>query len=412
MKQKNSFFRRFFLLILGFMAVTNVMAEENQKNYLEQFDSIEVSLLTCSPHEEIYSLYGHSALRWHDMRQSGPNTGNDIVFNWGIFNFNKPYFVLRFVFGLTDYELGPIPYQPFCNYYQEWGSSVTEQVLNLTPEEKMRLQAALAENLKPENRIYRYNYFYDNCSTRPRDIIEKCLNGRLEYARREDYTPSYREMVSLCTRNHPWATFGNDMLLGVKADFATDLREQEFLPENLMYDFDHAQIYAAGEYRPLVKERRIPVLPGVQVIEQDFPLSPMECALILLALTVMIMLIEWKSGKRQVWFDVILMTIQGLAGCVLFVMLFSQHPTTSTNLQILLLNPLPLFFIPSVIRQNVTRWQKILLTMIILYLIGSIFQHYAEGMIIVALSLLLRIWPLQNLFVTLQPFSKSKKVNK
>ena len=394
------------------MAVTNVMAEENGINHLEQFDSIEVSLLTCSPHEEIYSLYGHSALRWHDMRQNGLNAGNDIVFNWGIFNFNKPYFVLRFVFGLTDYELGPIPYQPFCNYYQEWGSSVTEQVLNLTPEEKMRLQAALAENLKPENRIYRYNYFYDNCSTRPRDIIEKCLNGRLEYAQREDYTPSYREMVSLCTRNHPWATFGNDMLLGVKADFATDLREQEFLPENLMYDFDHAQIYAAGEYRPLVKERRIPVMPGVQVIEQDFPLSPMECALILLALTVVIMLIEWKSGKRQVWYDVILMTIQGLAGCVLFVMLFSQHPTTSTNLQILLLNPLPLFFIPSVIRQNVTRWQKILLTMIILYLIGSIFQHYAEGMIIVALSLLLRIWPLQNLFVTLQPFSKSKKVNK
>lgn len=394
------------------MAVTNVMAEENQKNYLEQFDSIEVSLLTCSPHEEIYSLYGHSALRWHDMRQNGLNAGNDIVFNWGIFNFNKPYFVLRFVFGLTDYELGPIPYQPFCNYYQEWGSSVTEQVLNLTPEEKMRLQAALAENLKPENRIYRYNYFYDNCSTRPRDIVEKCLNGRLEYAQREDYTPSYREMVSLCTRNHPWATFGNDMLLGVKADFATDLREQEFLPENLMYDFDHAQIYAAGEYRPLVKERRIPVLPGVQVIEQDFPLSPMECALILLALTVVIILIEWKSGKRQVWYDVILMTIQGLAGCVLFVMLFSQHPTTSTNLQILLLNPLSLFFIPSVIRQNVTRWQKILLTMIILYLIGSIFQHYAEGMIIVALSLLLRIWPLQNLFVTLQPFSKSKRVNK
>ena len=412
MKQKNSFFRRFFLLILGFMAVTNVMAEENGINHLEQFDSIEVSLLTCSPHEEIYSLYGHSALRWHDMRQNGLNAGNDIVFNWGIFNFNKPYFVLRFVFGLTDYELGPIPYQPFCNYYQEWGSSVTEQVLNLTPEEKMRLQAALAENLKPENRIYRYNYFYDNCSTRPRDIIEKCLNGRLEYAQREDYTPSYREMVSLCTRNHPWATFGNDMLLGVKADFATDLREQEFLPENLMYDFDHAQIYAAGEYRPLVKERRIPVMPGVQVIEQDFPLSPMECALILLALTVVIMLIEWKSGKRQVWYDVILMTIQGLAGCVLFVMLFSQHPTTSTNLQILLLNPLPLFFIPSVIRQNVTRWQKILFTMIILYLIGSIFQHYAEGMIIVALSLLLRIWPLQNLFVTLQPFSKSKKVNK
>ena len=260
------------------MAVNQVMAEDNGNDHLAQFDSIEVSLLTCSPHEEIYSLYGHSALRWHDMRQSGLDAGSDIVFNWGIFNFNKPYFVLRFVFGLTDYELGPIPFQPFCSYYQQWGSSVTEQVLNLTNEEKMRLKAALAENLKPENRIYRYNYFYDNCSTRPRDIVEKCLNGKLEYAQREDYTPSYREMVSQCTRNHRWATFGNDMLLGIKSDFKTNMREQEFLPENLMYDFDHAQIYAAGAYRPLVKERRMPVMPGVQVIEHDFPLTPMECA--------------------------------------------------------------------------------------------------------------------------------------
>ena len=136
--------------------------------------------------------------------------------------------------------------------------------------------------------------------------------------------------------------------------------------------------------------------PGVQVIEHDFPLSPTECALILLLITIGITLIEWKTKKRQIWYDVVLMTLQGLAGCVLFVMLFSQHPTTSTNLQILLLNPLPLFFIPSIIRQNVTRWQKILLVMAILYFIGSIFQHYPEGMMIVALSLLLRIWPLRK----------------
>ena len=397
MKQKNSFFRRFFLLVAGFMVINEVMAQdENPQNYLARYDSIEVSLLTCAPHEEIYSLYGHTALRWHDMNSSGPNAGTDIVFNWGIFNFNKPYFVLRFVFGLTDYELGPIPYQPFCEYYRKWGSSVTEQVLNLTNEEKMRLQTALAENLKPENRIYRYNYFYDNCSTRPRNIIENCLNGKLEYAQREDYTPSYREMTAECTRNHPWATFGNDMLLGVKADMKTNMREQEFLPDNLMYDFDRAQIYNAGDYRPLVKEHRTVVAPGVQIIKEDFPLTPIECAIILLVLTIIIMLIEWKTKKRQTWYDVLLMTLQGLAGCVLFVMLFSQHPTTSTNLQIVLINPLPLFFIPSVIRQNGTRWQKILLTMTVLYIIGAIFQHYPEGMMIVALSLLLRILPLRK----------------
>ena len=391
MKQKNSFFSRLFLLVWGILSTFQVMANaETPQDNLEKYDSIEVSLLTCSPHEEIYSLYGHTALRWHDLHQSGPSAGNDIAFNWGIFNFNKPYFVLRFVFGLTDYELGIMPFQYFCTYYEKWGSSVTEQVLNLSNEEKMKLEAALQENLQPENRIYRYNYFYDNCSTRPRNIIEECINGKVEYAQREDYTPSYREMVGVCTRNHPWGTFGNDILLGIKADFKTDMRQQEFLPDNLLYDFDRAQIYADGTYRPLVKERRMVVLPGVQIIEKDFPLTPTECAVILLIVALLLRGLEWKLKKVFVWWDVLLMLAQGLAGCVLFAMIFSQHPTTSLNLQILLLNPLPLFFIPSMIRGKKTKWQNLLLVLVVLFFIGSLFQHYAEGMLILALSLLSR----------------------
>jgi hypothetical protein len=391
MKQKNSFFSRLFLLVWGILSTIQVMANaETPQDNLEKYDSIEVSLLTCSPHEEIYSLYGHTALRWHDLHQSGPSAGNDIAFNWGIFNFNKPYFVLRFVFGLTDYELGIMPFQYFCTYYEKWGSSVTEQVLNLSNEEKMKLEAALQENLQPENRIYRYNYFYDNCSTRPRNIIEECINGKVEYAQRKDYTPSYREMVGVCTRNHPWGTFGNDILLGIKADFKTDMRQQEFLPDNLLYDFDRAQIYADGTYRPLVKERRMVVLPGVQIIEKDFPLTPTECAVVLLIVALLLRGLEWKLKKVFVWWDVLLMLAQGLAGCVLFAMIFSQHPTTSLNLQILLLNPLPLFFIPSMIRGKKTKWQNLLLVLVVLFFIGSLFQHYAEGMLILALSLLSR----------------------
>ena len=387
MKQKNNFFRRFILLLLGFVSLTAVMAhKEYQEDYLAPFDSVEVSLLTCSPHEEIYSLYGHTALRWHDLSK-----GDDIAFNWGVFDFHNPYFVLRFVFGLTDYELGAYPYPLFLQEYKEYGSSVTEQVLNLTAEEKLAVKQALMENLQPENKVYRYNYFYDNCSLRPRDIIERSVAGKVEYALREDYTPTYREMVRSCTRNHPWGTFGNDMLLGLRADQTTDMRQQEFLPENLMYDIDRATIYANGEYRPLVKERRIALQPGVQIIGQDFPLTPTECACLLLILSVIITMIEWKRRKTFKYWDALLMTVQGLAGCVLFVMIFSQHPTTSLNLQLLLLNPLPLFFIPAVLRRRKTRWWTILLAMIILFAIGSLFQHYAEGMMILALSLLIRV---------------------
>ena len=387
MKQKNNFFRRFILLFLGFLSLTEVMARNDyQPQNLASFDSVEVSLLTCSPHEEIYSLYGHTALRWHDLRK-----GEDIAFNWGVFDFKKPFFVGRFVFGLTDYELGAYPYPLFRQEYKKYGSGITEQVLNLRPEEKMAIKEALIRNMQPENKVYRYNYFYDNCSLRPRNLIERCISGEVKYVAREDYQPTYREMVHGCVRNHPWAAFGNDMLLGIRADMKTDLRQQEFLPLNLLYDFDRATIYADGEYRPLVKEKRIALQAGVQVIEEDFPLTPMQCAWVLFIVSAGITLIEWKQKKRFRYWDALLMLVQGMAGCVLFVMIFSQHPTTSLNLQLLLLNPLPLFFIPAVLRRRETRWWTILAVMIVLFAIGSLFQHYAEGMLIVALSLLIRV---------------------
>ena len=381
-------------LLTAFIALTisSIAPADGQNESVNKMDSVEFSLLTCSPHEEIYSLYGHTAIRYHDLR-----TGEDLAFNWGSFSFDKPFFVLRFVFGLTDYELDTTPFNYFCAYYEKWGSSVTEQVLNLTDEEKQKLQQALADNLRPENRVYRYNYFYDNCSTRPRDIIEHCLNGKLEYEPREDYVPSYREMVHQCVRNHDWAKWGNDMLLGVKADQPTTREQQEFLPSNLLYDFDHAQVYANGEYRPLIREHRMAVPSGVQVIEPDFPLSPMTVFLLLSGISLVIFAIEWKRHKTFKYWDALLMLVQGLAGCVLFVMLFSQHPTTSTNLQILLLNPLPLFFIPSVVkRRKDTLWWPVLGIMTVLFLFGAIWQSYAEGMIVLALCLLIRIWSIKK----------------
>jgi hypothetical protein len=380
-------------ILLSFSYITSIDAHSapNTENgafvsvesNIDPMDSVEVSLLTCSPHEEIYSLYGHSAIRWHQ--------GDiDLVFNWGMFSFSKPYFALRFVFGLTDYELAAYPYERFWPYYQQWGSSVTEQVLNLTNDEKRTLQHLLSENLKEENRVYRYNFFYNNCSTKPRDVIEKSIEGHVVYEDKNDFQPTFREMVRECNRNNRWSKFGNDMLLGVKADLATTRQEQEFLPMNLMTDFAHAQIYKDGVYRRLVKEQRLLVAPGVQVIEQDFFLTPTEIAVLLLIISVCIALYEWKSSRVVKWWDVALMTVQGLVGIVLTVMIFSQHPTTSLNLNLLLFNPLPLLFIPAVIKGKRSLWTKLHLMMIILYALGGILQSYPESMWIVALCLLIR----------------------
>ncbi len=114
--------------------------------------------------------------------------------------------------------------------------------------------------------------------------------------------------------------------------------------------------------------------------------------LVLLAVSLCVLVMEWRRHKTYKYWDALLMLVQGLAGCVLFAMLFSEHPTTSTNLQILLLNPLPLLFIPAILKRKNTRWWTILLVMIILFIIGRIFQVYAEGMIILALCLLIRYW--------------------
>ncbi len=352
-------------------------------------DSVEIGLITCSPHEEVYSLYGHSAIHYRDYRK-----GIDAVFNWGVFNYKTPHFVWRFIFGTTDYELEAVPFRPFCEYYKGWGSQVTEQLLDLTPVEKQRICNALAENLKPENRTYRYNFFYDNCSTRPRNIIENNLEGEVVYEERpESRHQTFRQMIHDQMGDHRWSAFGNDLLLGFKADLETTQREQQFLPSNLQLDFMNAVVVRNGQRQPLVKDDPIVhVALGEQPFEPGFPLSPFTCAIIFLAINILLFLLEEYKKKTFRWIDVTLMLATGLTGCVLLLMLFSQHPATSTNLQILILNPLSLFFIPSVIRQRKTRWFTLSLYFIIAFFLGDLLQDYAEGMECVALCLLLRYW--------------------
>lgn len=371
-------------LLLLAMTCQNVALAQDYD--LPPMDSVEISLLTCQPHDEVYSLYGHTAIRYHELTRGGI----DASFNYGVFNYNAPFFVIRFVFGLTDYELGAYPTQLFEKEYRQFGSMVTEQVLNLTNDEKLALRMALVDNLRPANRVYRYNYFYNNCTTKARDIIEQHIKGKIQYSPREDYTPTYRKMVHNMTRNNLWSRFGNDLLLGVQADKKTTMRQQEFLPDNLLYDFDHAKIYANGKYRPLVKERRTIVPAGIQMTHDGFPLSPVRFFTILLAFSIALFLLQWQLRRAFIVWDVLLMLVCGIIGVVLFLMLFSQHPTVRINLQLLFFNPLHLFYIWPVIKGKKTNYWYFCLLMGILLIGGCFFQMYAEGILMLALCLLLQ----------------------
>lgn len=389
--------KRFYqLLSLAtiFVLSLNAKAQNTDSMMISRMDSVEISLLTCSPHEAIYSLYGHTAIRINDQRN-----GEDLAVNYGLFSFEKPHFVLRFLFGLTDYEMGIEPFEAFCRQYRYYGSSVTQQVLNLTNEEKWNIVKAVNINYMPENSVYRYNYFYDNCTTRAVDMLTTHLaDAHVVFEGEQQKYPSFREMVHGCLPHHPWNRFGNDMLLGVKADCKTTLREHQFLPANAMDDFRHAMIVGQdGSNRPLVLREEIVVPEGAQDVWKDFPLSPKDVFLIVLAITVLITLLEAFTRKVLWGYDALLMILCGLAGIVLFLMLFSQHPTVRVNLLLLLLNPLPLFFIWRMIRRARKRlpdrqyagW----IILICLFFIGGIWQHYAEGIFLLASSLLIRnVW--------------------
>ena len=386
MKQLENIFRTISCLAAFLFACTTLPAQEQHATAL---DSIDISLITCTPHEEVYSLYGHTAIRVNDRRQGG----QDMAFNYGIFNQRQPFFVLRFMFGLTDYELGVASLDGFCNYYRRWGSRVSEQVINLTRQEKAQLVQALFDNARPENRVYRYNILYNNCSTRAREIIIGNIQGHVSYEPHTgDVVPTYRQMIHEKTAGHRWATFGIDMLLGVKADLQTTIDQQQFLPDHLEYDFAHAKIHRGTDVVPLVSEQREIVPPGIQKIEPDFPLTPIQCGMVLLTLSLLVFAIEWRRRQTLVVWDLLLMLTSGLAGCIILLMFFSQHPTTSTNLQLLLLNPLPLLYIPAILKRRKTHYWNLLLGLIVLFFIGGLWQDYAEGMEILALCLLIRFW--------------------
>ncbi|OAV69081.1 hypothetical protein Barb4_01861 [Bacteroidales bacterium Barb4] len=302
-----------------------------------------VSVLTCAPSdEEVFTLYGHAAFRIQD-----PDQHLDLIFNYGIFDFSKPNFIYRFAKGETDYMLGVADYLPYIMEYQMRGSTVTEQTLNLTQEEKNHLWQALATNAQPQNRIYRYNFFFDNCATRLPALIERYADGKVLYADRQSSPPTFRDMINHCTRNHPWLTFGCDLALGSPTDRPATFRETMFLPEYLKKALADAAILAPdGTSRPLVSETHTLEAATQGKAATDLLtdiFTPLTCAWLLFLLTAVLTLHEWRSRTYCLPLDLFLFTLAGLTGLVLFFLCFlSEHPSVCPNWSVLWLHPLHL----------------------------------------------------------------------
>ncbi len=307
----------------------------------------KISILTASPWSgAAYSLYGHTAI-W----VSDDSTHIDAVFNYGIFDTSKPHFVYNFSRGKADYIMGVTNITHFLKEYSERGSEVVEQELNLLQSEKNKLWEALYINALPENRSYQYNYLYDNCVTRPRDLTEKFVVGTIHYPS-DKKSQTARDLIHECNHFFPWMEFGIDLLIGSDADKPLTLRDKMFIPAYLMSAFDKATISRNDSTNvPLVKNKSHLVYESADNVKPHWitkVATPLSTAYALLALTIVvsaIQLLKLKKGKFTKIYDSLLFGSFGVAGFIIcFMIFFSDQPATSPNWNVVWLNIFALIF--------------------------------------------------------------------
>lgn len=364
------------IILIIYISILNIDAQQVQLS-----DSARISLLTSSPWDkEVYAIFGHTAIRVQD-----PINQFDVVFNYGLFSFDSPNFMFRFIKGETDYMVGAEDFNRYIAEYKLRGVDVTEQRLNITQQEKQKIFDALVINSLPQNRVYRYNYFYDNCSTRPRDIIANNIDGIIHYSP-TNKEQTYRDLIHECVWAKPWVRFGIDLVIGADADKIITDRQKDFLPLYLLSGYNQATIKNTdGTNRPLLTEQ-VAIFNSQK--NETFILidPPLAIGCILLVFTLIITLLSYKKNYTLLGkiFDTLLFATAGIAGCIIFFLMYlSVHPCTNPNWNILWLNPLQLifafFFLIKLLSKYVYYYHFInFVALILLFLAWFLIPQYLE----------------------------------
>jgi len=291
----------------------------------------EISVLTCSPGEELYSAFGHTAIR---VRDDSRNL--DLVYNYGTFDFSTRFFYIKFASGRLKYQLSVSRFNDFLYEYILEGREVFSQQLLLSDEAKWHLLQLLQENHQSANRFYYYDFFKDNCTTRVRDIIAAASGTDSLFS--EKPTPfTYRQLIYPYLEEVKWIRAGIDILLGQPTDVETSIKEQAFLPLELMNQLD--TITSMG--LPLVDEAIQLYVPEKMMEEKKAGFTPLIMFIILLALSVLMLIWEIKMKRPYRYVNKSIFFIAGLVGLFLVVMwMFSWHYPVRYNYNVLWMNPL------------------------------------------------------------------------
>lgn len=349
-------------------------------------DQSKVYLLTCSPGQELYAIFGHSAIRVQDEAN-----GIDLVFNYGTFDFMTPNFYMKFMNGRLDYMLSVSRFGSFVSHYKADNRGVRAHLLDLTDAEKQQVWAFLNWNMQPENRFYRYDFFFDNCATRIRDLFFK-TKGLQSGGFDQAGAHSYRDYLHKYLEHSPWTAQGIDLIIGLKADAAASPYNQAFLPDYL----DSLLMHPAAGGLVLSTET---VVSESELAAESTSVTPLAASLGLLFIYVLITAWELSKRTRFVGADRFLLLVTGFCGLLMaYLWFFTDHSVTGWNMNLMWAMPsnLGLLFVLKATghRLWLRCWSRLSFVLAgLVFSLGCFFPQNLPTLVYpVALTLMIRLW--------------------
>ena len=375
---KRIFFISLFFLLISF---TRVLSQPS--------NDTTAYLLTCGPGTDTYSVYGHSALRI-----VMPEKHIDTVYNWGVFDFNAPNFVWNFAKGRLDYWVIAESSKGFLQSYFLEQRYVISQKINIDGTETRKLLELVNENMKPENIKYRYDFFYDDCTTRIRDLLEKSIGEKLKYPPAESgKVPSFREMVAKYQNPYPWYKFGVDLIMGSTADKKASFRDRMFLPIDMKDELSKTVVHRSDKMIPLLQNPVVLIDFEAPVIKKMFLVSP-PAIFTLAIILILILAALTKSRKTIRIMDIIIYSVFSvLSFLMIFFNFFTDHQQMRLNLNIIWLNPFIIVcLILLILNKTGTIWFRIVFYISAIFLLIHIVlpQEFNISFLLLAIILLIR----------------------
>jgi hypothetical protein len=344
--------------------------------------SATISVLTVDSGTELYDAFGHSAFRIKD-----PETGLDDVYGYGAYDFNAPNFYLKFTQGKLNYLLSKTDFARFYRTYEYYKRSIHEQVLNFSPEERQKLYSSLVTNYKPEHRGYLYDFFFDNCATKIKDVTRKASNSEIAFTPPDNYKPvSFRTLIQDNLNKNSWGSFGIDLALGAVIDRIATPEEHMFLPKNINTFFGNAKF--ANTNSPLVQQSKVIFNAQPAKKQTNFFTSPLFVLSLLACIIIYVTYRDYKRYKATKILDVLIFGSTAVIGIVLLLLWFAtDHGATKNNYNLLWANALNIVMLIPVIKAYTKPWMVSYIKFCVILLCLLIF-HWITGVQVFAITLL------------------------